>query len=157
MQIEPVSTELIERYLDARGLRFYRDGDGEHYLLLLSSEHCRLHVQIGLSGRDRSVLAIRVSPADHYAAGERGRLMELVNEWNRETRWPKAFVWETSTPGRVGVVGENSYPLTDGIHFDAFATFIDVTVRCATDLFDKIAQSLELPSAETLETWLQAG
>jgi hypothetical protein len=85
MQIEPVSTELIERCLDARGTRFYRGGDGERYLVLLSSEHRRLHVQIGLNRRDRGVVAIRVSSAEHFAAGQRTRLMELVNEWNRET------------------------------------------------------------------------
>src|ERR1700761_5440796 len=122
MHIEPLSTELIERYLHLRDFRFFRDDDGD-FLLLFSSERCQLHVQMAVSGRDRDVLTIRVSHADYYAASDRGRLSELVNEWNRDTHWPKAFVRETSNPSRVSVIGELAYPLTRGIHLEALTTF----------------------------------
>jgi hypothetical protein len=80
--------------------------------------------------------------------------MEAVNDWNRDTHWPKAFVRETSQPNRVGVVGETSFPLTEGIHFEGLAEFIGYTIRCATDLFDKITQAINLPSTQVLEQWL---
>ena len=155
MHIEPLSTELVERYLQLRSFRFFRDNDGGDFLLLFSSERCQLHVQIAVTGRDRDVLAIRVSHVDYYAASDRGRLTELVNEWNRDTHWPKAFVRETSNPSHVGVNGESAYLLTQGIHLEALAALIDCAIGCSMDLFDKIAESLELPSAQTLETWLR--
>src|ERR1700724_1783507 len=118
VQIEPLGTELIERYLDSQGLRFFRGRDGNEFLVLFSTEHGQLQVNIRVTGSRRSVLVVRVSPAEHYPAADRPRLMELVNAWNRDTHWPKAFLRETSDPDRVGVVGENSYPLAHGIHFE---------------------------------------
>jgi hypothetical protein len=37
MQIEPLSTELIERYLRSRHLRFFRSDDGAEFMMVLSS------------------------------------------------------------------------------------------------------------------------
>jgi hypothetical protein len=45
-------------------------------------------------------------------------------------------------------------PLTDGIHVEALVNFVDCTIECAARLFDKIAQAISLPSAQTLEQWL---
>ena len=81
-------------------------------------------------------------------------MTQLVNEWNRDTHWPKAFAREASQPSRIGVVGESAYPLADGIHSEALANFVDCTVEYATDLFDKIAEAISLPSAQALEEWL---
>jgi Putative bacterial sensory transduction regulator len=155
MYIEPLSTELLERYLDLRDLKFFRGRDGNEFLLLMNGDKSRLHFYLSISGPDRNLLAVRVTPVDNYAAGERARLMELVNDWNRDTHWPKAYVRETSDPSQIGVVGENTYPLKDGIHFEALTRFIDYTLTAAFDLFDKINEALRLPSAQTLETWLR--
>jgi hypothetical protein len=152
--IESLSPQLIERYLDSRDLRFYRDNDGKGFLVLFSTAHGKLHVNLRAGGKRGDVLVISVSPAAHYPAAERSRLMEVVNEWNRDTHWPKAFVRETSQPNQIGVIGETSFPLSKGIHFEAVAEFIGYTTRCAGDLFDKIAEAISLPSTETLERWL---
>jgi Putative bacterial sensory transduction regulator len=152
--IESLSPQLIERYLDSRDLRFYRDHDGKGFLVLLSTKHGKLQVNLRTSGKRGDVLVISVSPAMHYPAAERSRLMKVVNDWNRDTHWPKAFVRKTSQPNRIGVVGETSFPLSKGIHFEAVAEFIGYTTRCAPDLFDKIAEAISLPSTETLERWL---
>ena len=81
-------------------------------------------------------------------------LMELVNDWNRETHWPKAFVRETARPGHVSVVGENAYLLTDGIHIEALGNLVRSTVEYGADLFEKIERAICLPSAHTLEEWM---
>lgn len=159
MNIEPLTPELIERYLDLYNLKFFRgrdrDRDREEFLILMSGGESRLHIHIGIGGPDRNVLAIRVTPVENYAAAERARLMELVNEWNRDTYWPKAFVRETSNPAQVGVAGETSFPLGDGIHFEAFTRYIDHTLTASFGLFDKIGRAIRLPSAQTLEAWLR--
>lgn len=155
MNIEPLTPELIERYLDLHDLKFFRGRDRDEFLILMSGSDSRLHIHLGISGPDRNVLAIRVTPVENYAAAERARLMELVNEWNRDTYWPKAFVRETSNPAQVGVVGESSFPLADGIHFEALTRYIDHTLRASFELFDKIGRAIRLPSAQTLEAWLR--
>jgi hypothetical protein len=154
MQIEPLSTELIERYLRSRQSRFFRSDDGEEFLLLSSYERGKLHVNLRINGLRRDILEISISPPGFYQAGERRRLMELVNDWNRDTHWPKAFVQETARPSHVSVVGESAYLVTDGIHLPALGNFVKSTVEYGADLFDKIEQALGLPSAHALEQWM---
>jgi hypothetical protein len=146
---------LIERYLELRGLRFNRAGNGREFLALVRAERGEVRVRLRVSGSKRNILTIRVTPAEHYQATQRQRLMELVNKWNRDTRWPKGYVRETSRTDRVGVVAENCYPLMDGIHFEAFTRYVDYTIAGAAELFDTISQGIELPSAHTLDLWLR--
>ncbi|OBA60361.1 hypothetical protein A5647_00900 [Mycobacterium sp. 1100029.7] len=154
MQIEPLSTELIERYLQSRPSRFFRSDDDEEFLLLSSYQRGKLHVNLRIDGLRRDILEISISPPGYYQASERPRLMELVNGWNRDTHWPKAFVRETAAPTHVSVVGESAYLLTDGIHLAALDNFVTSTVEYGADLFDKIEQAISLPSADALEQWM---
>ncbi|GLE52659.1 YbjN domain-containing protein [Mycobacterium montefiorense] len=155
MQIEPLSTELIERYLCSRQLRFFRSDDGGEFMMVLSNyERGKLHVNLRINGLRPDILEISVSPARYYHASERPRLMELVNEWNRDNHWPKAFVRETAATNYVNVVGESAYLLTDGVHLAALGNFIRSTVEYGADLIDKIEQAICLPSADALEEWM---
>lgn len=154
MEIEPLSTQLIERYLSSRDLRFYRSNDGDEYLVLFSTEHGKLHVTMRLSGPRQHVFVISVTPATNYPVAQRVRLMEVINDWNRDSWLPKAFVRQTSLPDQVGVVGEQSVWLPQGIHFEALAEIIDATTTCAGDLFEKIISAMSLPSASTMQRWL---
>jgi hypothetical protein len=155
MQIEPLSTELIERYLRSRELRFFRSDDGEEFMMVLSNyEQGKLHVNLRINGLRRDIVEISISPAAYYQARDRPRLMELLNDWNRDTHWPKAFVRETPHPSRISVVGEGAYLLSDGIHLAALGNFIRSTVEHAADLFKKIEQAVCLPSAHALEEWM---
>jgi Putative bacterial sensory transduction regulator len=154
VEIEPLSPQLIERYLKGRDLRFYRSHDGDDFLVLFTTKHGKLHANLRLCGSGKEVLVISVSPAAYFPAEERVRLMEVVNNWNRDTWWPKAFLQETSRPDQVGVFGEYSVYLPKGIHFDGLVELIGCTTACAGDLFDKIAAAMRLPSTQTLEGWL---
>jgi hypothetical protein len=154
VDVEPLSAELIERYLDSRGLRFYRSRDGKGLLVLFSTEHGKLQVNLRASGVRSDVLVISISTATYSRAADRSRLMDLVNDWNRDTYWPKAFVRETSQPGRIAVVGESAFPLGDGIGIDALGNFINSSIRSGAKLFDKVAQATSVPSVRTLEEWL---
>lgn len=155
MKIEPLSTELIERYLRSRQLRFFRSDDDAEFMMVLSHhQRGKLLVNLRINGLRPDILEISVSPAGYYPASDRPRLMELVNDWNRDTHWPKAFVRETAQPSHVSVVGESAYLLTDGIHLDGLGNFIKSTVEYGADLIEKIEQAVSLPSADTLEEWM---
>jgi Putative bacterial sensory transduction regulator len=154
VDVEPLSAELIERYLDSRGLRFYRSRDGKGLLMLFSTEDGKLQVNLRVSGKRSDVLVISISTGTYHRAADRSRLMDVVNDWNRDTYWPKAFVRETSQPGRIAVVGESAFPLADGIQFDALGNFINASIRTGAELFAKVARATSVPSVRTLEEWL---
>ena len=154
MEIELLSSQLIERYLRWRDLTFYRGHGDDDFLVLFTTDLGKLHVNLRLGGTRQQALVISVSPAGNFPAQERVRLMEVVNEWNRDTWWPKAFVRETSHADQVGVVGEHTVWLPKGIHFEALVELIDGATACAADLFEKVAAAMSLPSTQTLERWL---
>lgn len=154
MQIEPLSADLIERYLRSRQLRYFRSDDGVEFLLVSTREQGKLLVTLRINGLRPDILEVSISPARHFPATERPRLMELANSWNRDNHWPKAFVRETAYPGFVAVVGENAHLLTDGIHLEALGNLVRSTVDYGADLFAKIERTLSLPSAEAMERWM---
>ncbi len=60
MKIEPLSSELIERYLRSRQLRFFRSDDDQEFLLMLSNiEWGRLHVILRINGLRPDILESR--------------------------------------------------------------------------------------------------
>ncbi|WP_156746915.1 hypothetical protein [Mycobacterium sp. E2733] len=52
------------------------------------------------------------------------------------------------------MVGESAYLLTDGIHIEALGNLVRSTVGYGPDLFQKIERAICLPSAGTLEEWM---
>lgn len=76
---EPLSTNLIERYLRARGRRYFR-GHHDAEFFFVANAHLRLHVHLEISPAYRDVFTIRVSPAyffpatDHPVGGDRQRV-----------------------------------------------------------------------------------
>src|SRR5271166_5265447 len=68
VDVEPLSAEVIERYLDSRGLRFYRSRDGKGLLVLFSTEHGKLQVNLRVSGVRSDVLVISISTARYSRA-----------------------------------------------------------------------------------------
>ncbi len=80
--------------------------------------------------------------------------MELVNNWNRDTHWPKAFCARNrAAPGQRGrrerLPAHRRHPT-----LAALGNFIRSTVEYGTDLFTKIEQAIALPSAQALEQWM---
>lgn len=154
MNVEPFGTAMIEQYLRARSWHFFCDEYGD-FLVLITSGARELQVRLCANGSHGDVFAIVVRTAEKFPVSDRGRLLEAVNRWNREKRWPKSFVQETSDATTLRIIGENSFPLMDGVHFELFATLADFTINTAARMFEYIAELLAVPSAETLEGWLR--
>ncbi|EPZ63722.1 hypothetical protein TBKG_02848 [Mycobacterium tuberculosis '98-R604 INH-RIF-EM'] len=70
---EPLSTNLIERYLRARGRRYFR-GHHDAEFFFVANAHLRLHVHLEISPAYRDVFTIRVSPAYFFPATDHTRV-----------------------------------------------------------------------------------
>lgn len=104
---EPLSTNLIERYLRARGRRYFR-GHHDAEFFFVANAHLRLHVHLEISPAYRDVFTIRVSPAYFFPATDHTRLAEIVNAWNLQNHEVTAIVHGSSDPHRIGVAAERS-------------------------------------------------
>src|ERR1700746_2535709 len=108
MSNESFGTELIERYLLARGRRYFRGQHDGEYFFILTVGHTRLHVHIEVPPADQDTVKVRATPAISYPAADRARLMTIADKCNAETRQAQAVVYESCDQTRIGVVAEQS-------------------------------------------------
>lgn len=146
---EPLSTNLIERYLCTRGRRYFRGRhDGEFFFVLNTDR--RLHIHLEIPPAHPDVVTIRVTPACFFPAVEHTRLTGFADEWNMQNRGVTALVHGSSDPGRIGVTAEQSRWIGEPVRFDDFAAFADDATTAAVDLFSRLTLAGELPSPPLL-------
>lgn len=144
MSIESSGTELVERYLRARRLRYFRGRHDREFFVILTAGHDRLHVHLEIVPGSRDALTIRVTPGYFFPAIDRERLLGLARDWNGQSQGVEAVVHESSDPSRIGVVAENSYQIADDADVDDFA---DQTIRSAIKLFGELTPAAYLKDA----------
>lgn len=148
-QGEPLSTNLIERYLCTRGRRYFRGRhDGEFFFVVNTDRRLHVHLEIPLLHPD--VVTVRVTPACFFPVAERQRLVEFADTWNEQNRDVTAVVHGSSDPRRIGVEAEQSRRIGESVRFEDFAAFADRATAAAVDLFSRLTPTGELPSPPLL-------
>jgi len=127
--MKPMRTEMIERYLRARGHRYFRGHHDADYFFILTVGHERLHIHIEIPPADRHSVTVRATPSCFYPAAESARLRSFAGKWNKESRPTRAVVHESCDQNRIGL--------------EEFADLADSTIRSAVALF------AEMPTAAT--------
>jgi hypothetical protein len=146
---EPLSTNLIERYLCSRGRRYFRGRhDGEFFFVLNSDR--RLHVHLEIPALHPDVFTIRVTPACFFPAAEHRDLLHFADTWNEQNRDVTAIVHASSDPLRIGVTAEQSRWIGERVRFDDFAAFADRATTAAVDLFSGLTPLTALTPAPPL-------
>ncbi|GAB3011950.1 hypothetical protein [Mycobacterium bourgelatii] len=147
---EPLSTDLIERFLRIRGRRYFRGQHDGEFFFVINTEKRRLHVHIEIPPLHPDVVVIRVTPACFFPAGDRERLQRFADAWNQENRQITADVHRSSDPLRIGVAAAKSQRMGDRVRFEDFTAFVDDAIAAAVDLFDGLTPVTELPTAPLL-------
>ncbi|MFZ0833196.1 MAG: hypothetical protein WAM92_08965 [Mycobacterium sp.] len=137
------SSQLVQRYLRRRGLRFFRGGHEGEYFFILTVRHERFHVHLEVISGKPDVLVVRVAPGHYFPATERDRMVSFARSWNAGSRRAEVIVCESSDPSRIGVAVQSSCPIT-GIDLDDFA---NRSIRSAIQLFAELTPAPELKNA----------
>jgi hypothetical protein len=156
MTSEPLSADLIERYLCTRGSRYFRGQHDGEFFYVANTRPRRLHVHLEICPTHGDVLIIRVAPSCFFPATDRPWLMHFADTWNRQEREVVAIVHGSSDPQRIGVVARRSQWVRGSVEFDDFAAFVDAAIADAIELFGQLAPVVELPST-THPLMLDAG
>ena len=109
MASDLVGAALIEAYLSARQVRYFRGHHDDEFFFLINAYHGRLHVHLEVPATDREVITISIAEERYYPATLRGRLTGLVDEWNKATPWAKAALVASSDPNLLGIAAHNRY------------------------------------------------
>jgi len=143
---EPLSTELTERYLRSRGIRYFRgQHDGECFFVTNAGGR-RLHVHLGISRWRSDMFTIRITPSCFFPATDGARLAQLADTWNKQNPEVTAIVHGSSDPQRIGIFTCSSQRIRDRIPFDEFACYVDRAIAAAIDFFSELAPVVELTS-----------
>ena len=146
MTSEPLCANLIERYLCARGSRYFRGQHDGEFFYVANTRPRRLHVHLEICPTHGDVLMIRVAPARFFPATDRPWLMHFADTWNQQDREVVAIVHGSSDPQRIGVVARRSQWIRGSVDFEDFASFVDAAIADAIELFGQLAPAVELPS-----------
>lgn len=146
---EPLTADLIERYLRTRGRRYFRGRHDAEFFFVLNAER-RLHVHLEIPTLHPDVVTVRITPACFYPSTEHERLVHVADTWNEQNRDVTATVHGSSDPRRVGVTAEQSRWIGERVGFDDFAAYVDRALTAAVDLFSRLNPVAELPSAPLL-------
>lgn len=124
---------LIEAYLSAAGVRYFRGGHDDEYFFLVSDAHGgRFNIHLEVCGAGRDGVALSISPDRYYRAEVRDRLTGLVATWNAGAPDALAVVEDSSDPHLMGVRAYKSYRPSDAA---ALGESVERTVASAAELF----------------------
>lgn len=156
MMTQPLSADLIERYLRTRGRRYFRGQHDGEFFYVADLNLRRLHIHLEISPAHQDVFTIRVTPACFFPAADYAWLVQFADTWNKENRDITAIVHGSSDPRRIGVEAQQCRWFTEEVSFEDFAQFVDRTITAAIDLFSGLAPVPKLPSI-TRDLVLDAG
>ncbi len=152
--VEKFERAMIERFLRDNDLRFLVDQDGDFVLDFDGDDVPDYRILLVVEGADEDILAVRIITGKPLPESARGRLERFVAEWNRSTRWPKAYLVDDSRGRGVNVVGGSDYPLGAGVHPELLSDLIVVNLSAASQFMRDLRDALGTPTSGELETWL---
>jgi len=125
--VQAFDYSMIERFVRSKNWKFLRDNDGDFRVEFAYDQDtgCEMTVWLMAGGSKHNVYTVLVTADKHIAKSDWGRAIMLCNTWNKEKRWPKAFLHvrdpNSDTIGAIRLEGQ--IDLEQGIHQELFDDF----------------------------------
>lgn len=141
-----ISSAQVESIIRAKNLPYHVDGDGDIVLELPHHEAIGRHITAWcmLTGATRSIYCIRVVTDKAIPQPDWGRAILLCNSWNRDYRWPKAYLYYQSVESAAGeIVLEGQLDVEYGITEQQLTDFTDGQLAAALQFWIRVQQAQE--------------
>ena len=110
----------IEKYLRKMELKFLQDSDGDFLVQFGYDDDygCEITVYMMAAGKRSDVYSIRINSDKRIPKRDWGQALMLCNTWNKERRWPKAYlsVRDPNNDTTASISLEFDIDLEQGIH-----------------------------------------
>lgn len=137
-KVEKFHRGMIEKVIRARNWKFLVDSDGDFRVRFAYDDDtgCEMDLYLGAEGSQSSIYTIRVTTSKHIAKSQWDRALTACNTWNREKRWPKAYldVRDPSVDTTGTIILEHGIELKTGIHQELLHD-LTMTVWAAANRF----------------------
>jgi Putative bacterial sensory transduction regulator len=127
--------DLVKQLLDQMELKYVVDDEGD---LAAPWEEFRTYFMFR-GDNEQMVFSVRTFYDRPHHVDEKARILELVDDWNRRTLWPKVYSHvheEEEGPPTVRLIGEAQMLIGTGVALDHFISSTVSWVRASIE-FDK--------------------
>ncbi|MEY9871046.1 hypothetical protein ABH931_000500 [Streptacidiphilus sp. MAP12-33] len=133
--------ELVKQLLDQMQLKHTVDGEGD-----VVAPWEEFQVYFMFRGEQKELFAVRAFYAHAHELAAKPALLEALDEWNRETLWPKVYT-QTTDEGELRIVGETQMIVGLGVNINYFAAMVVNWVQAAVTFNQWINERLGLVKA----------
>lgn len=140
----PVTRERIASYLGSRGYTSRLDEDGD-----ITGTWDGNRFWFMLLGTEKDIIQIRGRWHRPLAESHRVATLQIVNDWNRDRIWPKAYV--RSENGALSLYTEHSVDFGLGATQDQIDQTLAGGLSTSLQLFTSVAASLRPQSQDDLD------
>jgi hypothetical protein len=149
--IKPDSA-LVAQLLEQVDLKYGTDDEGD-----LVASWAGFRVYLMFRGENQELFAVRTFYEREYPVEKKGELLDVIDEWNRDTLWPKVYT-HTNEEGVVRLIGESQLAIPAGVNIDFFVAttvnWIQAAVGFHGWLIDRLGLESEVESVETVDSSL---
>ncbi|MFJ9946453.1 YbjN domain-containing protein [Kitasatospora sp. NPDC091207] len=107
---------LVTQLLDQMQLKHVVDEEGD-----LTAPWEGFRVYYMFRGEQKELFAVRAFYDRAYPLEDKAEILDLIDEWNRDTLWPKVYT-HTHEDGVVRLIGEAQMIVGTGVNLDYFVT-----------------------------------
>jgi hypothetical protein len=130
--VQPFTRSMIEQCLRSTQTKYLKDSDGDFIVQFNYSDEigCDFDILIMAGGKNADICSVTGRANKRIQKNDWGRAIMICNTWNKEKRWPKAYLYvqdpATSTSGAVYL--EQQIDLSPGVHQELLNDFIFTTI-----------------------------
>ncbi|SEK77373.1 YbjN domain-containing protein [Streptacidiphilus jiangxiensis] len=133
--------ELVKQLLDQMQLKHGEDAEGD-----VVAPWEEFQVYFMFRGEQKELFAVRAFYSHAHELAAKTALLEALDEWNRETLWPKVYT-QTTDEGQLRVVGETQMIVGMGVNINYFAAMVVNWVQASVTFNQWINERLGLVKA----------
>ncbi|WP_042378851.1 YbjN domain-containing protein [Streptacidiphilus melanogenes] len=130
--------ELVKQLLDQMQLKHGVDAEGD-----IVAPWEEFQVYFMFRGEQKELFAVRAFYQHAHELAAKTALLEALDEWNRETLWPKVYT-QTTDEGELRIVGETQMIVGMGVNINYFAAMVVNWVQAAVTFNQWINERLGL-------------
>ena len=123
---------MIKNYLTRKEYKFLVDSDGDFLIKFAYDPDyaCQMSVYLIVTGSKQDVYSVRIMTDKRIPKSDWGKALMLCNTWNKERRWPTAYL-KVNDPDRdpIGTIELNyNLDLEQGIHQELLDDFTSIII-----------------------------
>ncbi|PJE96791.1 hypothetical protein CUT44_15835 [Streptomyces carminius] len=123
--------DLVKQLLDQMELKYVVDDEGD---LAAPWEEFRTYFMFR-GEKEQQIFSVRTFYDRPHSIEDKTRLLELIDDWNRRTLWPKVYS-HTHDDGTVRLIGEAQMLIGVGVSLEHFVSSTVSWVRASVE-FDR--------------------